>query len=72
MEIRREELQKHQATNLELGATQAFEEFENEKKFNPLEEAEHARHENEGKSLRLKKLFNQPEDDANRESVNIL
>ena len=65
-----EELQKRiEAANLELGATQAFEGL-NEKVQSALEEAEHARHENE-ESLRLRETI-QPEDDANRESVNIL
>ena len=41
------------------------------KKFNPLlEEAEHARHENE-EVVEVEETI-QPEDDANRESVNIL
>ena len=63
-----EELQKRiEAANLELGATQAFEGL-NEKVQSALEEAEHARHENEA----VVEEPVQPEDDANRESVNIL
>ena len=42
-----EELQKRiEAANVELGATQAFEDL-NEKVQSALEEAEHARHDNE-------------------------
>ncbi|MDB8618818.1 DivIVA domain-containing protein [Streptococcus parasanguinis] len=65
-----EELQKRiEAANLELGATQAFEGL-NEKVQSALEEAEHARHENE-EVVAVEETV-QPEDDANRESVNIL
>jgi len=65
-----EELQKRiEAANLELGATQAFEGL-NEKVQSALEEAEHARHENE-EVVEVEETV-QPEDDANRESVNIL
>lgn len=65
-----EELQKRiEAANLELGATQAFEGL-NEKVQSALEEAEHARHENE-EVFEVEETV-QPEDDANRESVNIL
>lgn len=65
-----EELQKRiEAANLELGATQAFEGL-NEKVQSALEEAEHARHENE-EVVEVEETI-QPEDDANRESVNIL
>ena len=65
-----EELQKRiEAANLELGATQAFEGL-NEKVQSALEEAEHARHENE-EVVAVEEAV-QPEDDANRESVNIL
>ena len=65
-----EELQKRiEAANLELGATQAFEGL-NEKVQSALEEAEHARHENE-EVVSVEETV-QPEDDANRESVNIL
>ena len=65
-----EELQKRiEAANLELGATQAFEGL-NEKFQSALEEAEHARHENE-EGFEVEETV-QPEDDANRESVNIL
>ena len=65
-----EELQKRiEAANLELGATQAFEGL-NEKVQSALEEAEHARHENE-EVVEVEESV-QPEDDANRESVNIL
>ena len=63
-----EELQKRiEAANLELGATQAFEGL-NEKVQSALEEAEHARHENEA----VVEEPVQPEDETNRESVNIL
>lgn len=65
-----EELQKRiEAANLELGATQAFEGL-NEKVQSALEEAEHARHENE-EVVEVEETV-QSEDDANRESVNIL
>ena len=65
-----EELQKRiEAANLELGATQAFEGL-NEKVQSALEEAEHARHENE-EVVEVEETV-QPDDDANRESVNIL
>ena len=65
-----EELQKRiEAANLELGATQAFEGL-NEKVQSALEEAEYARHENE-EVVEVEETV-QPEDDANRESVNIL
>ena len=63
-----EELQKRiEAANLELGAIQAFEGL-NEKVQSALEEAEHARHENEA----VVEEPVQPEDETNRESVNIL
>ena len=65
-----EELQKRiEAANLELGATQAFEGL-NEKVQSALEEAEHARYENE-EVVAVEETV-QPEDNANRESVNIL
>ena len=65
-----EELQKRiEAANLELGATQAFEGL-NEKVQSALEEAEHARHENE-EVVAVEETV-QPEDEASRESVNIL
>lgn len=65
-----EELQKRiEAANLELGATQAFEGL-NEKVQSALEEAEHARHENE-EVVAVEETV-QPEDDVRRESVNIL
>ena len=65
-----EELQKRiEAANLELGATQAFEGL-NEKVQSALEEAEHARPDTE-EVVEVEETV-QPEDDANRESVNIL
>ena len=65
-----EELQKRiEAANLELGATQAFEGL-NEKVQSALEEAEHARYEND-EVVAVEETV-QPEDNANRESVNIL